>query len=94
MYGGENMGKVEYSIIDMIESLTLLSKRVCVFEKKANIEHGEEIVEKIEECEKKFLTIKKNMVELIESQVKKEKYIEAIITNNGFLINKEKDIDG
>ena len=81
------MDKIDKNLFEMINSLTELSGCCNLFNKTANVENGEKILEKIEKCEEKFLQIKENVVELVQAKEKAEHYIEAIKINSGFLVS-------
>lgn len=60
------------------------------FQKIPSDENGEKIIEIIEESERKLLTIKDNIVIIVNDMKEEESFsVEAIPSNNGFIIKNE-----
>lgn len=76
----------------LIHSLTQLCGICYKYYEVPTDDAGNEIIEIIDKCEKKFLKVKEEVVKMVrnvEIQSKEHKEISTTQTESGFLINKE-----
>ena len=86
------MTSLNNNISDLIALLTKIPDICSEFKNNPNEENGEKIVEIIDVSEKKLLTIKQNIVTIISEMKEEESFsVEAIPSNNGFIIKKNKE---
>lgn len=86
------MEKIYKSVLLLVHSLTRLAG-VCYKYSQGSKEEKEETAEKltqiVDNCEKKFLKVKEEIVKMVfEEEVEKEDEISAIKTESGFLIKE------
>ena len=77
-------------IILLIHSLTQLAGACTLLNDDFNEENGEELIKKIDNCEKKFLKVKEEIVIMIKEADKEKVEIETVKTKYGLLISKGK----
>ena len=78
----------------LIHSITQISGICCKYNELGDEETGEKLIKIIENCEKKFLKVKEEVVRMVQEVEKREKAKEVEIeikgteTENGFLIKE------
>jgi len=89
------MEEIYKNILLLVHSLTQLSGTTYMFNKDPSEENGEKIIEIVDKCENKFLKVKEEIVKMIhevEESTKDDEIVEiveAVQTDNGFLIRRE-----
>ena len=83
------MDKLNKDVIELIAHISDISFICRKFKEKPTSENGEKIVEIIENSEIFLLKVKENIVRIVNSI--KESEIDGIKTDNGFLINFNKE---
>ena len=88
------MNEIYKNSLLLIHSLTQLCGICHKYCTEPNNEVGERIIEIVDNCEKKFLKVKEEIVKIVRevevnAQPATQEEISAIKTESGFLINKE-----
>lgn len=81
------------SIIKLIKNLSDLSDFCDIFAKDPNLENGENIDKKIDECDNLYLQVKKDILELVKDKNNEINGldVDTIQFENGFMIGDIKD---
>ena len=82
------MPNVDKTIIEYIRLLTDLHSTCDNFKKEANVDNGEKILEKVDKCERMLLKLREDLAIMIQSEDEKNKFITAIQTEKGLLVQR------
>lgn len=81
------MTSLNENIGDLIIMLAQIPDICAEFQKSPSQENGERIVEIIVNSEKKLLTVKQNVVIIVDDMKEEESFnVEVVPSNNGFII--------
>ena len=85
------MEEIYKNVLLLVHSLTQLSGTTYMFKEDPTEVNGDKIIEVVDKCENKFLKVKEEIVKMIrevEESKEDEEIVEAVQTDNGFLIRK------
>lgn len=86
------MTSLNENISDLIVMLTKIPDICAEFQKSPSQESGEKIVEIIVNSEEKLLTVKQNVVIIVNDMKEEESFsVEVIPSNNGFIIKNDRE---
>ena len=80
------MEEIYKKILLLIHSLTQLSGMCYKYNQEPTEENGEELIKIIDKCEEKFLKAKEEIVIMVQEVENKEKEVNGVQTESGFLI--------
>ena len=80
------MEEIYKNILLLVHSLTQLSGISYKYNQEPTDENGENLIKIIDKCEKKFLQTKEEIVRMVQEVENKEKEVNGVQTENGFLI--------
>ena len=83
------MDKLNNEIMKLISELSRIVPICKKFKEDPILENGEEIIDVIEQSEKNLLKVKENIVRIVNDVKEKDIEVKGIVSDNGFLINKE-----
>ena len=83
------MQEIYKSSLLLVHSLTKLCGVCYKYNESPDDDSGEKIIEVVDNCERKFLKVKEEIVKMVENaESEKQKNVSVIETESGFLIKE------